>query len=125
MNSSNLSSSCDSGVANPAGEKSESRECPDESEDPKTGVAGLCPPGVAQQLGHLKPVVGEVVDDEDEGAHAVHVVGPAEGEQGQGGHVVDEHLPEVLHPNILSPTPTIAFPTFRFTSKNWVKKSDQ
>ena len=78
----NLSSSCNSGVANPAGEKSESRERPDEGEDPEAGVAGLRPPGVPQQLGHLKPVVGEVVDDEDEGAHAVHVVAPAEGEQG-------------------------------------------
>ena len=94
--SSNLSSSCDGGVANPAGEKSKSGECPNKCEDPEAGVAGLCPSGVAQKLRHLEPVVREVVDDEDQGAHPVHVIAPAEGEEGQGGHVVDEHLPEVL-----------------------------
>ena len=94
--SSNLSSSCDGGVANPAGEKSKPGECPDKCEDPEAGVAGLCPSGVAQKLRHLEPVVRKVVDDEDQGAHPVHVVAPAEGEEGQGGHVVDEHLPEVL-----------------------------
>ena len=92
-----LSCSCDRGVANPAGKKSESGERPDECEDPKAGVAGLCPSGIPQQLGHLQPVVSEVVDDEDQGAHPVHVVAPAEGEEGKGGQVVDEHLPKVLH----------------------------
>lgn len=92
----NLSSSCDGGVANPAGEKSEAGERPDKSENPKAGVTGLRPSGIAQQLGHLQPVVRKVVDDEDQGAHPVHVVAPAEREEGQGGQVVDEHLPEVL-----------------------------
>ena len=100
--SSHLSSSSDGGVADPAGEKSESGERPDKSENPKAGVAGLRPSGIAQQLGHLQPVVREVVDDEDQGAHPVHVVAPAEGEQGEGGHVVDEHLPEVLDAHIKS-----------------------
>ena len=94
--SSNLSCSLDGGVANPAGEKSKPGECPNKCEDPEAGVAGLRPSGVAQELCHLQPVVREVVDDEDQGAHPVHVVAPAEGEEGQGGHVVDEHLPEVL-----------------------------
>ena len=81
----NLSSSCDGGVANPAGEKSEAGERPDKSENPKAGVTGLGPSGIPQQLGHLQPVVRKVVDDEDQGAHPVHVVAPAEREEGQGG----------------------------------------
>ena len=73
--------------------------------------------GVLAHLGQLHPVVGKVVHHEDEGTHSVHLVAPAgdqdqheggfstrenlysplpEGEQGQGGEVVDEHLPKVF-----------------------------
>ena len=44
-------------------------------------------------------MICKVMDEKDQGAHPVHVVGPAEDEQGQGGNVVDEHLPEVLPKN--------------------------
>lgn len=36
------------------------------------------------------------MDEKNQGAHAVHVVGPAKDEQGKGGDMVDKHLPEVL-----------------------------
>ena len=41
-------------------------------------------------------MISEVVDEDDEGANPVHLRGPAEGEEGEGGEVVDEHLPPVL-----------------------------
>ena len=52
-------------------------------------------------------MVSEVVDDEDQGAHPVHVVAPAEGEEGKGGQVVDEHLPKVLSPHVKKLAETI------------------
>ena len=52
--------------------------------------------GVFAQLGQLHPVVGQVVDHEDEGAHPMHLIAPAECEKSEGGNVVDEHLPEVF-----------------------------
>ena len=36
------------------------------------------------------------MDEDDEGANPVHLSGPAEGEESQGGQVVDEHLGEVF-----------------------------
>ena len=93
---SDLRSARGGGVDDPGREESEPGEGPGEGEHHERGVAGGVPAGVAEELGQLEPVVGEVVDQEDQGAHPVHVVGPAEGEQGQGRHVVDEHLPEVL-----------------------------
>ena len=48
------------------------------------------------QLGEFHPVVGEVMDHENKGAHAMHLVAPAESEKGKGGEMVDEHLPEVF-----------------------------
>lgn len=41
-------------------------------------------------------MISEVVDEDDEGANPVHLRGPAEGEEGEGGEVVDEHLSEVF-----------------------------
>ena len=41
-------------------------------------------------------MVGEVMDHENKGAHAMHLVAPAESEKGKGGEMVDEHLPEVF-----------------------------
>ena len=48
------------------------------------------------QLGEFHPVVGEVMDHENKGAHAMHLVAPAESKKGEGGEMVDEHLPEVF-----------------------------
>ena len=37
------------------------------------------------------------MDEKNQGAHAVYLVGPAKDEQqGKGGDMVDEHLPELL-----------------------------
>ena len=36
------------------------------------------------------------MDHENKGAHAMHLVAPAESEKGKGGEMVDEHLPEVF-----------------------------
>ena len=36
------------------------------------------------------------MDQDDQGANSVHLCGPAEGEEGEGGEVVDEHLSEVF-----------------------------
>ena len=41
-------------------------------------------------------MISKVVDEDDEGADPVHLSGPAESEQGEGGEVVDEHLGEVF-----------------------------
>ena len=41
------------------------------------------------------------MDDKDEGANPGEVAGPAEGHQGNGGDVVDKHLPEVLTLHII------------------------
>lgn len=40
------------------------------------------------------------MQQEHEGADAVQVADPAEGEQRDGGEVVHEHLPEVLAPHV-------------------------
>ena len=52
--------------------------------------------GISRHLGQLHPVVRHVVDQNDQGANPVHLSGPAEREEGEGGQVVDEHLHEVL-----------------------------
>ena len=100
------------GVDDPGGEDAEAGVRPRQAEHHKGDVTaflrtrGQFPTivhhisRVLGQLGQLHPVVGQVVDDEDKGAHPVHVVAPAEGEQGEGGDVVDEHLQEVFSPHV-------------------------
>ena len=36
------------------------------------------------------------MDEDDEGANPVHLCGPAESEESQGGQVMDEHLSEIF-----------------------------
>ncbi len=45
---------------------------------------------------HLEKYVGYVVNDEDERADPGEVAGPGEAHEGNGGQVMNEHLPEVL-----------------------------
>ena len=52
--------------------------------------------GIFAQLGQLHPVVRQVVDHKNKGAHPMHLVAPAEGEKSEGGNVVNEHLPKVF-----------------------------
>ena len=45
---------------------------------------------------YLEPVVAAVVDDEHERADAYEIDNVGEGEQENGGNVMNEHFPEVL-----------------------------
>ena len=42
-------------------------------------------------------MISKVMNEKHQRAHPVHVIGPAEDKQGKGGHMVDEHLPEILY----------------------------
>ena len=69
---------------------------PDGCEDDQHRLAGPAVLGVPQQLGQLQQRISAVVDDEDESSYSDEMSCPAEHNEGDGGLVVDEHLPEVL-----------------------------
>ena len=69
---------------------------PGRGEDDQHGLAGAVVVGVAEELGHLEQGVAAVVHDHHEGPHPHEVGRPGEHDQGDGGLVVDEHLPEVF-----------------------------
>ena len=73
---------------------------PDGGEHHEHGLADLVVVGVPQQLGQLQQRVTAVVDDHDECPHPDEVSRPGEHDEGDGGHVVEEHLPEVLPLNV-------------------------
>ena len=52
---------------------------------------------ISSKLGELQPMISKVMNEKHQKAHPVHVIGPAEDKQGKGGHMVDEHLPEILN----------------------------
>ena len=52
------------------------------------------------------------------------MIGPAEDKQGKGGHVVDEHLPEILQNCVMCMT-VDNNATFLLASKNCEMKRDQ
>ena len=88
------------GVEDPVGIDATPGDYPGDGEQDEDSVAGSLVSGVAEHLGQLEQVVGAVVDDEDEAADPVGVGRPGEHHQGDGGVVVDEHLPEVLPPHV-------------------------
>ena len=45
---------------------------------------------------HLQEDVSTVMDSQDQGSDSGQVAGPGEGHERDGGHVMDEHLPEVF-----------------------------
>ena len=45
---------------------------------------------------HLQQDVGTIVDAQNEGSDPGQVAGPGQGHESDGGHVMDEHLPEVF-----------------------------
>ena len=45
---------------------------------------------------HLKKDICTIVNGEDQCSNSGQVTGPGESHQGNGSHVMDEHLPEVL-----------------------------
>lgn len=69
---------------------------PGRGEDDQHGLAGAVVVSVAEELGHLEQGVAAVVHDHDEGPHPHEVGRPGEHDEGDGGLVVDEHLPEVF-----------------------------
>ena len=69
---------------------------PDGGEDDQHRLAGPAVLGVPEQFGQLQQRISAVVDDEDESSYSDKVSCPAEHDEGDGGLVVNEHLPEVL-----------------------------
>ena len=47
-------------------------------------------------MSYLKEDVSAIMDGKNEGSDPGEVAGPGEGHESDGGHVMDEHLPEVL-----------------------------
>ena len=45
---------------------------------------------------HLQEDVSTIMDSQNQGPDPGQVAGPGEGHESDGGHVMDEHLPEVL-----------------------------
>ena len=45
---------------------------------------------------HLQQDVGTIMDAQNEGPDPGQVAGPGQGHESDGGHVMDEHLPEVF-----------------------------
>ena len=69
---------------------------PDRCEDDQNSLAGPAVLGVSEELGQFQQRVATVVDDEDKSSDPDKVSGPAEANEGDGGLVVDEHLPEIF-----------------------------
>jgi len=83
-------------VEDPGRKYTTSCDDPSNSKEAEKDVTAVLEAGVLQKFGKLQQVVGAVVHQNYQGAHPGEVSCPGEGDEGDGGVVVDEHLPEVL-----------------------------